>query len=233
MTTRSKTVRQFHEGIELEHVLISPAEDGPHPAVLLIHEYTGLDKATLGHAERLAEAGFTVLAADFYGRDNLPADIEQARSIHRLYRNDRLLMRKRACACLQTLLKCPEADSDTVFALGFSFGGGCALELARTGANLKGAVSVYGYLDTTHPAAAGDVKCPLLAIYVENDPVVPEEHLLQFKGEINDSEIVCRIIRVKDSKHGFAKPDSDCFDARQAEQMWSTVLEWMKQSPGT
>ncbi|WP_421903899.1 dienelactone hydrolase family protein [Maridesulfovibrio sp.] len=221
-------INHIHHDTELESVFLLPDDEGPFPAVLLFHEYTGLNEVTVNHAKRLAAAGYAVLAADFYGVRNRPSTVEEARSTHRIYRNDRLLMRERAKACLAVLRDQSNVDPDRVFVLGFSFGGGAALELARSGERLKGAVSVYGYLDTSHPVSPGEIQFPLLAIHVNNDPVVPADHLLTFKDEMQSAEVKYELIRLDDAQHGFTNPEDAGFDASLAEDMWDTVLKWFK-----
>ncbi len=222
-----RSISHIHLNIELESILLFPKGEGRFPAVLLFHEYTGLNEVILSHARRLAENGYAVLAADFYGVHNRPFTIDEARTTHRIYRNDRLLMRERAKACLDILCAQSEIDPSRIYTLGFSFGGGAALELARIGADLKGAASVYGYLDTSHPAFPGDIKCPLLAIHVNNDPVVPAEHLRMFEEEMDCAKVDYDLTRLDNAQHGFANPDDDGFDARLAEEMWMQVLDWL------
>lgn len=222
-----RIIFQNDHGTELKHVFILPEDPPPFPAVLLFHEYTGLNSVTVNHAERLAAEGYAVLAADFYGTDNRPDDMTEARAIHRIYRNDRLLMRARSKTCLQALTEQPEVDPKRIFGLGFSFGGGAVLELARTGAGLQSAISIYGYLDTSHAANPGEIKCSLLAIHVENDPVVPQQHAAMFENEMNSAEVSWKIIRIKNAKHGFANPEDPGFNTVLAEEMWIKVLEWI------
>ncbi|HAS89803.1 MAG TPA: dienelactone hydrolase [Desulfovibrio sp.] len=223
---RQRIVQHEHPGTALESILLLPEGKGPYPAVLLFHEYTGLNSVTIGHAKRLAETGYAVLAADFYGLENRPVSIAEARATHRIYRNDRLLMRERAEACFEILCNQPEIDLFNIYVLGFSFGGGAALELTRTGVFLKGSASVYGYLDTSHPVVSRDVKCPLLVIHVDNDPVVPAEHLAMFEDEMQSAGVDYDLIRLDNATHGFANPEDDGFDVRLAEDMWDTVLRW-------
>ncbi|WP_319777663.1 dienelactone hydrolase family protein [Maridesulfovibrio sp.] len=225
---KCRKINHFHMGIELGSILLLPEGVGLFPAVLLFHEYTGLNDVTVNHAKRIAAKGYAVLAADFYGVRNRPSSVDEARVIHRIYRNDRLLMRERSKACLTALLDQPEVDPSSICALGFSFGGGAALELARTGAGLKGAASVYGYLDTSHPVVPGEIKCPLLAIHVNSDPVVPEEHLQMFECEMHSADVDYDLIRLDNAHHGFANPEDDVFDENLAEEMWDTVLGWME-----
>ena len=226
-------ISHSHLDTKLECILLLPGGVGPFPAVLLFHEYTGLNEVTISHARRLAAAGYAVLAADFYGVHNRPSTIDEARITYRIYRNDRLLMRERAVACLDVLKAQPQIDPSCIYALGFSFGGGAALELARSGAELKGVVSGYGYLDTSHPVSVGGIKCPLLAIHVNDDPVVPEEHARMFEAEMHVAEAEYDLIRLDNAHHGFANPEDNGFDPQLAEDIWGRAMGWMEnKNPG-
>ncbi len=223
-----RKIHHIHLNTELESILLLPDGKGPFPAVLLFHEYTGLNETVINHAKRLAAFGYAVLAADFYGLRNRPSNTDEARSTHRIYRNDRLLMRKRARACLDVLYSHPEVDLSCIYALGFSFGGGAALELARTGVQLQGVASVYGYLDTSNPASSGDVKCPLLVIHIKDDPVVPEQHLRMFEKEAYSAEVDYELHLLDNARHGFINPEAECFDARLADEIWKKILNWLE-----
>ncbi|GKT37446.1 dienelactone hydrolase family protein, partial [Aduncisulcus paluster] len=107
---QSCRINHVHLDTELDSIMLMPDGKGLFPAVLLFHEYTGLNEVTVNHAKHLAAAGYAVLAADFYGVSNRPANIDEARSTHRIYRNDRLLMRERAKACLAVLQEHEEVD---------------------------------------------------------------------------------------------------------------------------
>ncbi|SMF24047.1 dienelactone hydrolase family protein [Desulfovibrio gilichinskyi] len=221
---KEKIIIHTHQEDQLESVLVIPDGSGPFPAVLLIHEYTGLNKVTLDHARRLATAGYVVLAADFYGPAKRPKNINEARTVHRIFRDNRVLMRSRAKSCLETLINQPETDSAKLAALGFSFGGGAVLEIARI-CDLKQVISVYGYLDTTHPASFGQIKAKIFAVHVEDDPVVPESHAEMFTKEMNDAEADWSIKYLKNTKHGFMSPDDKAFDQVLAEKTWDIILE--------
>ncbi len=234
-----RIVHHAHNETELESIFVLPEGTGPFPAILLIHEYTGLNEPTLDHARRLARVGYAVLAADFYGPSNRPRNIDEANKFHRVFRSDRLLMRERAKTCFNALADQPELDITRIAGLGFSFGGGAVLELARCidqgninpDAALVGAISVYGYLDTTHPAQHGQINAELLTIHVENDPVVPEKHAEMFTNEMNEAGANWSMIRFKNVQHGFANPDNPEFDLKRAEEAWDIVLktlgEWV------
>lgn len=205
------------------------------PGVLLIHEFTGLTAPMLAHAERLAAEGYIVLAADMYGQGILPADAAEASRISRIYRNDRRLMRERATAGLRALAGFEGIRKDSLAVLGFSFGGCAALELARSGAELAAACSVYGYLNTPFPAVPGDVRCPVLALHGAQDKVVPMAEVAPFVEEMRDANVRCRMVIYTDAGHGFCNPTvqtdartGSFYDPDIAERAWKDVLDFLR-----
>jgi dienelactone hydrolase len=183
--------------------------DQMRPAVLLLHEYTGMGDYLSPHAERLVDLGWIVLAADIYGVAQRPDSPEAARQIYRIYRDDRRLLRGRTAAGLACLKALPGVDPNGVVALGFSFGGCAALELVRKGSELAGAISIYGYLDAplSKLSSPGDTK--ILVIHGARDPIVPNGDLLAFMEEMSSAGADCRIKVFTDAGHGFCNRSLD------------------------
>ncbi|BBD07837.1 dienelactone hydrolase family protein [Desulfovibrio ferrophilus] len=217
---------------ELEGLVVRDAQiKGPQPGVLLIHEYTGLGDYLVPHAEALAREGFMVLCHDMYGVGVRPKDRAEASAISRPFRDDRMLMRSRAKAGLDALATLPGVDTKSLYAVGFSFGGGAVLELARSRAQLHAAVSFYGYLDTTHPANPGDIKAKLLVLHGMQDKVVTMDHLGMFEGEMDLAGADVKTVVYPHAGHAFsnfsAQPDpaSGSFPCREAhEDAWNEML---------
>ncbi|MBI9079837.1 MAG: dienelactone hydrolase family protein [Pseudodesulfovibrio sp.] len=206
----------------------------PMPGILLIHEFTGLDDSMLPHAERLARQGYAVLLCDMYGKGIRPKDKAEASTQAHIYKKDRTLMRARAKAGLDALEVHPAVNRNRLFALGFSFGGCAALELARSGANLTGAISFYGYLNTPEPCRPGAVQGRLLVLHGAHDRVVPMSEIPIFEKEMHEADTDFRIIVLHDAGHGFANPTHEndpatgswyCEEA--AEKAWKTALEFL------
>lgn len=226
--SRETTLVHRHDDTRLESVLVTPDTEGPFPGLLLVHEFTGLRESTLGHARRLSRMGYAVLAADIYGPAIRPKNEEEARTVHRIFRDDRSLMRERASACLDALRACPEVARHRPCALGLSFGGGAVLELARSGASLDKAVSIYGYLDTSIPAAPGDIHASLHVIHLEKDPVVPSEHAAAFTAEMQHANTPFRMKRLNGPAHGFMNPDGPTYNQGASEKVWGMVERILK-----
>ncbi len=133
---------------------------GPRPGLLMAPNWMGVSAAALDIARQVAGRGHVVLVADLYGRDVRPQNGDEAGAAMMPLKNDRALLRKRMQAALAALRGQALAAVDTTrqAAFGFCFGGCCALELARDGAELKAFVSFHGTLDTPDPAHARNIK---------------------------------------------------------------------------
>lgn len=113
---------------------------GPAPAVLIVHEWTGLGSYVKKRAEQIAGLGYVGFAIDIYGKGIRPKDAKEAAIQAGIYRSDRQLMRERAKAGLEEIKRHKIVDPGRIAVIGYCFGGGAALELARSGADISGVV---------------------------------------------------------------------------------------------
>jgi dienelactone hydrolase len=179
---------------------------GPRPGIVLFHDWMGVGPYVQGRADQLAEMGYVVLAADVYGKGIRPATREEARTQAGIYYADRPLMRARAQAGLDALRRLPPVDSTHIVAMGYCFGGGAALELARSGADIVGVVSFHGSLNTTMPAESGAVKAKLLVLQGADDPVAPINQIGAFEDEMRKAGADYQIILCGGAVHTFTNP---------------------------
>ncbi len=141
--TDERIVAQEFGGERLESVLLSTGGD-PRAAVILFPTVMGVSELELGFARRLVADGYTALVADLFGRRFTPGvDREAAMAAMGRLRADRAALRGRLLAILETTREQPEADARKIAAIGFCFGGQCALDLARSGADIAGAASFH------------------------------------------------------------------------------------------
>ena len=138
------------------------ALQGIRPGVLVAHEWKGHGEYVRRRARQLAEAGYVVFALDMYGKGVFANNHDEAAKLSGVYFKDRLLMRQRAQAGLNVLLKQPNVDTKRVAAIGYCFGGTTVLELARAGTDLKGVASFHGNLTTPVPAEPNKVKARVI-----------------------------------------------------------------------
>ena len=176
------------------------------PGVLVVHEWMGLGDYEKRRARQLAELGFVALAADIYGKGVRAKTQEEAAALATKYRADRAMLRSRAKAALEALKNHPLVDRTKVAAIGYCFGGGTVLELARSGAELNGVVSFHGNLDAQKPEEAKNIRCKVLVCHGANDPMVPKEHVLAFQDEMRNAGVDWQMILYGGAVHSFTNP---------------------------
>lgn len=205
----TKTLRYRQGDTELLGYLAYPEDvSGKVPGILVVPEWRGLDDYAKGRAEQLARLGYVALAADIYGDGKVAADNQEAAALAKRYREDRALMRARAQAALNALKAQPSVDPDQTAAIGYCFGGTTVLELARSGADVKGVVSFHGGLGTPHPEDAEDIKGKVLVLHGADDPLVPPEELQAFEEEMRQGEVDWQLIAYGGAVHSFTNPAS-------------------------
>jgi dienelactone hydrolase len=173
------------------------------PGILIVHQWMGLTDYEKKRARQLAELGYVAFAADIYGKDIRPTNPKDAGQQAGKYYGDINLYRERLNAGLNELKMQPLIDADNVAAIGYCFGGGGVLELARSGADIKGVVSFHGSLKSQNPADANNIKCRVLVQHGAIDPFVPEEDVVAFKKEMEDAKVDYVLTEYAGSVHAF------------------------------
>lgn len=186
--------------------------DRPRPGLLMVPNWLGVTEAAVKQAKLIAGDRYVVFVADMFGETVRPKGPEEAKAVVTPIRADRPLMRKRAEAGLTALKeqggKAP-LDSTKLGAIGFCFGGGSILELARDGAPLAGFVSFHGNLDTPKPEDARQIKAPILVLHGAEDPNVPKAQVDAFEQEMSAAKVDWQLVSYGGAVHSFTDPDAD------------------------
>lgn len=206
---KSEPVAYKQDTTALEGLLVyDPAGKGKSPGIVLVPDWMGMTDLARQYGERVAKLGYVVLVADIYGKNVRPKDMKEASAQSGLYKNDRPLMQARAKAALDQLLKSPRVDPARTAAMGFCFGGGVALELARSGADLDGVVSFHGNLDTPHPEQAKNIKAKVLVLHGADDPFVTQDQVKAFMDEMRAAKTDWNLVQYGNAVHGFTNPNA-------------------------
>lgn len=194
-----------HKGLAFEgwHA-VDVARAGKLPSVLIVHQWTGVSDNEKMRARMLAELGYNVLACDVYGRGIRPQPPAAGQEAGK-YKKDRALLRDRVAAGLETLRKHPQTDPDRIVAIGYCFGGTAVVELARSGASVKGVVSFHGGLDSPAPADGKNIKCKVLALHGADDPFVPKGDLEAFEAEMKSAAVDYKLVQYPGAVHAFTQ----------------------------
>ena len=178
------------------------------PGLVMAPNWMGIGEGAERIAKEVAEKGYVVLIADLYGQSVRPSNADEAGVAMMPLKNDRALLRKRMQAAFEQLQQQGEAAVDTskLAVFGFCFGGCCALDLARTGAPVKAAVSFHGTLDSPNPADAQNIKGSVLVLHGASDPLVPKEQLPAFEDEMNAAKVDGQLLSYGGAVHSFTSP---------------------------
>jgi dienelactone hydrolase len=186
---------------ELSGLLVWDGNELAHPGVVVVHGGAGLDDHAKSRARQFAELGLLVFACDMYGKA-VSGDRERVLTCLRDLVADRAKISRRLQAGVDVLLSHPLGNGQ-VAAIGYCFGGRAVLELARTGAQLAGAISVHGSLESARPARAGDINTKVLVCHGAVDPHVPTTQLTGFVQEMNAAGTDYQLIVYGGAMHGF------------------------------
>lgn len=186
---------------------------GPRPGVLVVHEWWGLNDYARSRARQLAELGYTALAVDMYGDGRQADHPEQAGALAGEVNERWDDARARFAAALDLLRAHETTDAARTAAIGYCFGGGMVLNMAREGFDLNGVVSFHGSLGAHTPAAPGKVGAKVLVLHGAEDPFVPADEVAAFRREMDAAGVDYRFIAYPGAVHGFTNPEADRFGA--------------------
>jgi dienelactone hydrolase len=178
------------------------------PGVIVVHEWWGITKHVKDYAKELAAKGYTALAIDMYGDGKTADEPKLAGELSGAVYKAPAVMKSRFDAGKAFLASQPSVDASRIGAIGFCFGGGVVLEMARRGEDLKGVASFHGSLGTQAPAKAGDVKAKVLVLNGAADPFVKPEAIAAFKQEMDAAKVDYRFIDYPGAVHAFTNPEA-------------------------
>lgn len=197
------------DGSTLIGYFAAPTQVGSVPGVIVCPEWWGRNEYTEQRARELAEQGYAALAIDLYGDKKVTTDAKQAYEWMMQTFDHADTNVTRSSAGLDTLAQQPEVNSDKLAAIGFCFGGKVALDLARSGADLKAVAAFHANLSPQSPAQKGQVKAEILVLHGEDDSMVSLDDVAQFKEEMFAAQVNHDVIIYEDAKHGFTNPLAD------------------------
>lgn len=205
-------------------------KDAKLPGVLVVHAWMGIDDNAKQRAELLAGMGYVAFVADIYGKGVRPKDRDEAAKQAGTYKKDRALLRKRVNAGLAALLARKEVDAAKTAAIGYCFGGTTVLELARSGAKVKGVVSFHGGLDSPAPADGKNIKSKVLVLHGASDKGISDADKLAFEKELTDAKVDWQLVEYGGAVHCFTHKDAGndpskgcAYDANADARSWAAM----------
>lgn len=194
---------------EGRYVVPNPTPASGMPVIVLFPDWMGVSSRATEDAQQFANMGYAVFVADPYGVKNKPKNAAQAAKLSSALKQDPVKLRQIAQAAFRLAKRQQGADSTRVAAVGFCFGGVAALELARSGADLKGVAVVHGNLATPFPDDARAITGRVLVLHGSADPHVPVSEVDAFKQEMNNAGVNFTMIEYPGAMHAFTNPQAN------------------------
>ncbi len=211
------------------------AARGKRPGVLVVHEWWGHNEHARNQAKRLAAAGYVGFALDLYGKGKVATHPKDAQEFVKEATKDPAVVAARFNAALAQLKQDPHVDLEKIAAIGYCFGGGVVLTMARSGADLDAVAVFHGSLATQTPAEKGKVKARILVLTGGADPMVPSEQVEAFKKEMEAAGVKFEVVSYPGAKHSFTNPDADKvgtdavgYDADADKKSWAAMLDMLE-----
>ena len=204
------------------------------PAVIVVHDWSGRNQFACQKADSLAEMGYVGFAVDMFGSGRLGTTLEEKQALIQPLVSDRSKLLQRINAAYLTVSTIPGVDAQRIAIIGFCFGGLCALDLVRSGAVLRGAVSFHGLLNKPDIPTAKSINTKILALHGYDDPMVPPEQVNAFCQEMTTAGADWQMHMYGNTQHAFTNPaahDSKLgtvyneLAARRAWQMMTYFLQ--------
>lgn len=219
-------------GLEMEGYLAVGESSAPtQPLVLVIHDWTGNREFVQEKARYFAKQGFVSFAVDLYGKGKRGSDTDK--SINQKLFNELIENRSQVVPRLHAALVCAQAsvkvDNKKIMILGFCMGGLCALDFARSGADIAGAVSVHGVLMAPPNPNKKAIKAKILVLHGHEDKMVRPANVIEFETEMTELKADWQIHTFGNTYHSFTNPKSNdvesglVYDQNANNRTWNLV----------
>ena len=235
--TEQFSLKQEWQGQTLDHVVVHDGSGQTRPTVIIIPTVMGVQLLEIGFAERLVDLGYHAVVADLFGRRfEAGVDKEAAFAAMGELRSDRAALRDRLLAVLDEVAKRPHVDSAKIAVIGYCFGGQCALDVARSGADIAAAASFHGLFDPPG-LPAQPIKAKVVAYHGWDDPMVPPEAVVALGKELSDAGADWQIHAYGHVGHGFTNPNAHqigiagvAYNEAAARRSWASFEDFLAEA---
>jgi len=211
-------------GQSYEGYYISPSDQAPF--VLLIHDWDGLTDYEIKRANMLADLGYSVFALDLFGAGVRPTEVTDKRQhTGELYKN-----RKKMRALMQGALDAAKdrgAKTENTVAVGYCFGGAAVLELARSGANLKGFATFHGGLKTPEGQNYTKTKGKVLIMHGSADTAITMDQFAALTQELESANVAHEMITYGGAQHAFTVFGGKRYQETADKKSWKRFTEFL------
>jgi dienelactone hydrolase len=184
---------------------------GKRPGIIVVHEWWGNNDYTRKRANMLAGLGYTALAVDMYGEGKTASHPDDAGKFAAAVRSNMDVAEARFLAAMEVLASQETVNPDEISAIGYCFGGGIVLAMARRGVDLDLVASFHGSLATDKPVEKGQVKARLAVFNGAADPMTTAAQIEAFKTEMDNAGVDYILVNYPGALHAFTNPEADVY----------------------
>ena len=235
---QTKEVTYSAGATQLKGFIAYPAGSDKRPGVLVVHEWWGLNDYSRSRAQKLAEEGYVAFALDMYGDGKQAAHPDDAKKFAGEVMSNLPEAKARFEAARALLAADPRVDATKLVAIGYCFGGGVVLHMARAGEPLAAVASFHGMLGTAEPMKPGAFAGRIFVATGGADPFVPAEQVDGFKKEMDAAGAHYEVVVYPGAQHAFTNPASTeagqkfqlplAYDAAADAASWQKLEELLK-----
>jgi dienelactone hydrolase len=233
--SKERAIAHEFEGESLESAFIGRRDGEARPTVILIPTVMGVSDLEKGFGRQLVELGYNALVADLFGKEFHGAPRDTMFGETTRLREDRAALRRRLQHVLETACALEEVKSDQVVVAGYCFGGQCALDLARSGADIAAAVAFHGLFDPPG-LPAQKIRAKVVCFHGWDDPMVPPEKVVALGQELTEAGADWQIHAYGHVAHGFTNPNAHTigiegvrYNALAAERSWTSFVDLLEE----
>lgn len=229
----TQTIEYLDGDLVLEGYFAGPDSTEPKPTVLISHAWGGPGEFEKNKAHQIAQLGYNAFAVDMYGKGKRGKSVEENQALMAPFVEDRALLRQRILAGLAAAKKLDAVDGNQIAAMGFCFGGMCVLDLARSGADVKGVASFHGFFNAPDNLPNAIIKARVLALHGYDDPMVPPDQILALSEEMTAAGVDWQIHNYGLTYHAFTNPIANnpgagtVYSEKADRRSWRTLTDFL------
>ena len=208
---------------------------GPRPGVIVSHAWGGRSDYEDGKADGLAEQGYAAFAIDLYGKGVRGSSPEENGALMQPHLDNREKLQQRLLVSLATLRDQPEVDAQKIAAIGFCFGGLCVLDIARTGEDIAGVVSIHGLFGAPGNTEGNSIKAKVLLLHGWDDPMATPDDVLSLASEMSAMGADWQLHAYGNTLHAFTNPAANSreagtvYDATADRRSWQAMTNFLEE----
>ena len=206
---------------------------GPRPCVIIAHAWAGRTEFECEKTEKLAALGYVGFALDMYGKGVRGNSPEENGPLMQPFMENRPALQQRMTKALYVAGQQAEVNAEKIASMGFCFGGLCSLDLARTGADIVGAISFHGLFLAPGNTEGNKIKAKVLCLHGNDDPMVENDAVAALHNELTTAGVDWQIHAYGNTLHSFTNPEANMpdmgmqYNANADRRSWASLLNFL------